>query len=72
MRAKYDLLFYFKVPDEIINGLVHERIRQVDCHIQGYILDGFPKNLVQLLNLEDMKITPSLIVILEASDELVS
>ncbi|KAL4481720.1 hypothetical protein ABPG74_007809 [Tetrahymena malaccensis] len=59
------------VPDEIINGLVDNRLKQTDCHLQGYVLDGYPKSLVQLLCLEDLNINPSLIVELECSDELV-
>ncbi|EGR27597.1 hypothetical protein IMG5_193500 [Ichthyophthirius multifiliis] len=59
------------IPDEIIIGLVDNRIRQTDCSIQGYVLDGFPKNLVQQLSLEDLQIYPSLIVHLECSDEVV-
>ena len=34
------------VPDEIVVGLTKERIRQDDCS-QGFILDGFPRNIVQ-------------------------
>jgi adenylate kinase len=34
------------VPDDIVVGLIKERIRQEDC-AQGFILDGFPRNIVQ-------------------------
>jgi len=34
------------VPDEISNKVLTERIKQKDCK-NGYILDGFPRNLVQ-------------------------
>ena len=39
--------------------------------MQGYILDGFPKNNEQLKIFADLRINPSLIVILEASDEVI-
>lgn len=34
------------VPDELIIGLVESRIREDDC-LGGFILDGFPRTLVQ-------------------------
>ena len=34
------------VPDEIVIGLVKERISQEDC-VNGFILDGFPRTINQ-------------------------
>ena len=34
------------VPDELVIGIVRERIEEEDCR-KGYILDGFPRTLVQ-------------------------
>ncbi len=34
------------VPDAVTNRMIGERITQEDC-AQGFILDGFPRNLVQ-------------------------
>jgi adenylate kinase len=34
------------VPDEVTNKLVESRIKEDDCK-EGYILDGFPRNLSQ-------------------------
>jgi adenylate kinase len=36
------------IPDEIIFKLVKMRIEQTDSRLNGYVLDGFPKSLVQL------------------------
>jgi adenylate kinase len=34
------------VPDDVINAMVEERLQQPDCQ-KGYLLDGFPRTLVQ-------------------------
>jgi len=39
------------VPDQIVLGLVQERLKQGDCK-KGYILDGFPRNTAQAVALD--------------------
>ncbi len=34
------------VPDEVVEGIVEERINQPDCR-EGFILDGFPRTISQ-------------------------
>ena len=34
------------VPDDMINAMVEDRLQQPDCQ-KGYLLDGFPRTLVQ-------------------------
>ncbi len=34
------------VPDEVVIGLVEDRLQQDDCN-NGYILDGFPRTILQ-------------------------
>lgn len=34
------------VPDEVTNQMIADRLRQTDC-AEGFILDGFPRNLKQ-------------------------
>ena len=34
------------VPDEVVNGLVAERLAEKDCE-KGFIMDGFPRTVVQ-------------------------
>jgi adenylate kinase len=40
------------VPDDVVNGLIKERIRQADCKA-GFILDGFPRNITQAEKLSE-------------------
>jgi adenylate kinase len=39
------------VPDDVVCGLVRDRISQPDC-ARGFILDGFPRTVNQALSLE--------------------
>lgn len=61
------------VPDELVISLILERISQPDCN-QGYILDGFPRTVVQAQALEDAlaKRGASLdwVISIEASEDL--
>lgn len=41
------------VPDELVIGIVRERIKQKDCS-KGFILDGFPRTRTQAESLEEI------------------
>ncbi len=41
------------VDDAVVLGMIHERLAQNDA-AKGFILDGFPRNLVQAAALEDL------------------
>jgi adenylate kinase len=41
------------VPDEVVIGIIKNRIIQDDCK-NGFILDGFPRNISQAIALEEM------------------
>lgn len=57
------------VEDEIVLKLVEERIQLPDCR-QGYVLDGFPRNLNQALLLEKMvKDSQEIVFEIEATEE---
>jgi adenylate kinase len=41
------------VPDEVVIGIIRDRIVQSDCD-KGYILDGFPRTMAQAEALDEM------------------
>lgn len=41
------------VPDEVVIGLVEDRLKQADCQ-NGYILDGFPRTIAQAQALDEV------------------
>ncbi|MGN0968362.1 MAG: adenylate kinase [Oscillospiraceae bacterium] len=56
------------VPDEVIIGIVAERLAERDC-ANGYILDGVPRTIAQAEALEEKGITFDTVLSLEISDE---
>ena len=56
------------VPDEVVNGIVKERLAQDDCK-NGYILDGVPRTIAQAEALEKAGITFDAVVSIEISEE---
>lgn len=56
------------VSDDIIMGLVKERIRQDDC-AAGYLLDGFPRTLVQAEALRAEGVKIDAVVEIDVDDE---
>ena len=56
------------VPDEVVIGIIRERLAQPDCAC-GYILDGFPRTVPQAEALDKMGISIDAVVSIEVSDE---
>jgi adenylate kinase len=61
------------VPDEVMIGIVSERLAKFDARTRGYILDGFPRTVAQAVALIDMTHTRplDLVIDLEVPRELV-
>jgi adenylate kinase len=64
------------VPDDVVIGLITERIKQADCET-GFILDGFPRTIVQAEKLTEtlnkMSLVIDTVVDLEVNaDEVIS
>ncbi len=62
------------VPDEITNAMVRDRLAQPDA-AEGFLLDGYPRNVVQVAELEailaDAGLTLDLAVEITADPEVV-
>ena len=56
------------VPDEVIIGVISERLAEADCQ-NGFILDGAPRTIPQAEALEKAGISFDAVVSIEISDE---
>ncbi|MBQ6048916.1 MAG: adenylate kinase [Oscillospiraceae bacterium] len=56
------------VPDDVIIGIVEERLAQDDC-LKGYILDGVPRTIPQAEALEEKGIAIDYALSIEISDD---
>jgi len=56
------------VPDEVVIGILKDRISQDDCK-KGFVLDGFPRTVAQAEALENMGIKIDKVVEIYVSDE---
>lgn len=56
------------VPDEVVIGIIKERIVKDDCK-DGFILDGFPRTIPQAEALDKMGIVIDKVVDIEVPDE---
>lgn len=58
------------VADEIVLGMIAERILDADCRA-GCLFDGFPRTLVQAQKLADSAAAPDTVIDLDLADELI-
>jgi len=58
------------VPDDVINRLVVERIREEDCK-EGYLFDGFPRTIPQALALDKEEVFLDIVIEIDVPDEVV-
>ena len=56
------------VPDDLVIDIVKERLDKKDCE-NGYILDGFPRTIVQARAIEKMGIAINMALLIEISDD---
>jgi adenylate kinase len=58
------------VSDDIIIGLVKERIQQADCH-NGFLFDGFPRTIPQAEAMVDAGVDIDAVVEIDVDDEAI-
>jgi adenylate kinase len=56
------------VPDEVIIGLVKERIKEADC-AKGFLFDGFPRTIPQADAMKDAGVAIDAVVEIDVPDE---
>jgi adenylate kinase len=56
------------VPDEVVIGIVKDRIKHDDCK-NGFILDGFPRTINQAEALDKMGVIIDKVIDIDVSDE---
>lgn len=56
------------VPDEVVIGIIKERLEKSDCK-DGFILDGFPRTVPQAEALDKMGVAIDKVVSIEVPDE---
>ena len=69
-KAKYYMDNGLLVPDEVILGIVAERVAQPDC-AKGFILDGVPRTLAQAEALEARGVQIDHVVSIEIDDSVI-
>lgn len=68
LKAKEYMDHGHLVPDEVIIGIINERLQAEDCK-KGYILDGMPRTIAQAEALDKAGIVFDAVINLEISDE---
>ena len=56
------------VPDEVVIGIVKERLSEDDCK-KGFILDGFPRTIPQAEALDNMGVDIQYVINIDVPDE---
>lgn len=58
------------VPDDVIIGIIRERLSEADCK-NGYILDGVPRTIAQAETMEQMGVELDAALSIEVADEVI-
>lgn len=58
------------VPDEVVIGLIKERLASPECK-NGFILDGFPRSIPQAEALEEMGVNIDVVLSLTVDDDVI-
>lgn len=69
-RAKEFMNAGSLVPDEIVIGIIKERLKEDDCQ-RGFVLDGFPRTIAQAKALGKSGVELERVLSFEADDEII-
>ena len=58
------------VPDDVIIGIVKEKLDSDDCKKKGWLLDGFPRTAVQAKALEEHGIVAEKFILIKVPDDV--
>ena len=58
------------VPDEVVIGIIKERLNEDDCK-DGFILDGFPRTIPQAEALDEMGVIIDKVIDIEVADDVI-
>ena len=56
------------VPEQVVIPLIEQRLKESDCRVNGWVLDGFPQTEAQINLLKSLRIRPSLVCLFEMPD----
>ncbi len=59
------------VPDEVVIGIIQERLGEADC-ANGFILDGFPRTIPQAEALDAMGVDIQYVINIDVPDEVIT
>eukprot|EP01038_Epipyxis_sp_PR26KG_P009956 gene9956-13389_t len=58
------------VPDELITGVICDRLKQEDCQTRGWLLDGFPRTESQAAALTNAGMIPDCFLLLDVKEDV--
>ena len=58
------------IDNFLMEKLIEERISKKDCKMQGFVLEGYPKNKDQFENIKNMKLNPTITVAIDTPMEV--
>ena len=70
LRAKEYMDAGKLVPDDVIIGIISERLQEPDC-ANGFILDGVPRTIAQAEAIETMGIRIDMVLELQVEDSVI-
>jgi len=59
------------VPDDLVIGLLKEKLSNPDINNTGWLLDGFPRTIEQAIAMKENDIIPDKLIILDIPDDVV-